>query len=163
MSDAGSEETDNKASSENCDFDVMSDDGNNDFVGNDSFEFNKRMLERSYFSRRASAMTFEVSNIEDECLPKGANQTFPEICGDYSTTFNGDNFLTSTVIDDSEFVPGVKRAKVFDALPMITAVELKLKSFLGELNKLKENLQGMENAGGSKQEMKEIVLSDSNG
>lgn len=88
---------------------------------------------------------------------------------DYSATFKltGDNFLTSTVIDEMDFSPSIKKVEVSDALFKISAVEFKLSSFvndiLNDLEKSKEILRQMENGGGrSVQEKEETILNPGN-
>lgn len=133
-------------------------------VGHDSYEYNKAMLKgRPYFSKKAMAMIFEVENIAEEFLPRKTDEIlFPETF-DYSANFkfNDGNFLTSTVIDEIDFLPSIKRSEVSDALLKLSAVELKLsfcvKDILNDLNQSKEVLRRMENGvGGSVQKKKKV-------
>lgn len=165
------EEIDKNGELECYGFNVSSvdDDETEVIVGHDSFEYNKAMLKgRPDFSKKAMAMDFEVENFADEFSPKGTDMAMFSENSDYVTNFafNGANFLTSTVIEDNEFSPSIKRSELSDALITISAVELKLSSFvndiLNDLNKSKEILRQMENER-SEQKKEKNILNPGNG
>ncbi len=142
------EEVDKNTDSEGYGYGTSVNDENN-IVGNDSFEYNKAMLtRRPHITKKAIAMAFNVENIADELLPREINDTI----SDYSAHFeNGANFLTSTVNDEIDC--SIQRVDVSDALCKISAVEMKVSSFVNEimndLKNSKEILRQIENRGGS--------------